>query len=446
MTIQTKKALALRALNESGIYVLPNAWDAGSAVLIERAGADIVATTSAGVSWGLGHPDGEQLTREENIEAIRRIAEAVQVPVSADVEAGYGLSDDEVAHTVTDVVAAGAVGINLEDSNAATGQLFPIAEQAERIRAARTAATKAGLPELVINARTDVFLFQIGAPEGRFDDVLERAAAYAEAGADVLFVPGLSDLAVIKKLTAASPLPVNIMVGPGSPSVEELQAAGVRRVSLGSAISQAAYALALRSAREVLTKGTYEELSTAESFADINGVPGSLRPWRASSEELLACGQGDAATTACRSEITTEAVGRAAHLPTVDPNRLLAAPGDASDAGAHLTTSIWLKRVVFSLQPHSAPLASATVWMPRIEVAYSAPTYRLSALLSQHHDVPAVLRDTNAPGAGRVAPPRAGISRHRGRGDRRGQDSREGEHTKEHNDPFQERPPKRLSS
>jgi 2-methylisocitrate lyase-like PEP mutase family enzyme len=271
-TNQNEKAATLRALNRSGSYVLPNAWDAGSAVLIERAGAAVIATTSAGVSWSLGRPDGERLTRAENIAAIRRIVDAVRLPVSADIEGGYGAAPADVATTVTDVVRAGAVGINLEDSNSATGALFSIEEQADRIRAARSAAARAGLPDLVINARTDVFLFQIGAPEGRYDDVLRRAAAYAEAGADVLFVPGLSDLSVIEQLTAAAPLPVNIMVGPGAPTVEELTAAGVRRISLGSAISQAAYAIALRSAKEILTKGTYEELRTPESFGDINNA------------------------------------------------------------------------------------------------------------------------------------------------------------------------------
>ncbi|WP_433223953.1 isocitrate lyase/PEP mutase family protein [Dactylosporangium sp. CS-047395] len=258
----------MRALNASGIYVLPNAWDVGSAILIQLAGAKVVATTSAGVSWGLGRPDGEQLTREENLVLVRAIAAAVDVPVTADVEGGYG----DVAATVREVVRAGAVGINLEDGDAATGTLHPATEQASRIRAARAAATGAGLAELVINARTDVFLFQIGAPAGRLDEVLARAAAYAEAGADILFVPGLTDLAVLERLTAAAPLPVNVMAGPGAPSIGELERAGVRRVSLGAAVAQAAYTLALRGAREVLTEGTYATLATAETYDDLNGA------------------------------------------------------------------------------------------------------------------------------------------------------------------------------
>lgn len=272
MTSQTDKAARLRQLGTTGIYVLPHVWDAGSAVLTARAGAKVIATTSAGVSWALGRGDGEQLTREENIAVIRRISEVVDVPVSADIEGGYGPAPDHVAQTVRDVIAAGAVGVNLEDSNSATGELFTVGEQAARIRAARTAATESGLPELVINARTDVYLFQVGAPENRLGDVLTRARAYADAGADLLFVPGLDQLDTIRQLVNASPLPINIMVGPGSPTVLQLANVGVRRVSLGSAIAQAAYGAALRASREVLSDGTYKALSYAASFGDINGA------------------------------------------------------------------------------------------------------------------------------------------------------------------------------
>jgi 2-methylisocitrate lyase-like PEP mutase family enzyme len=272
MTTQHELAATLRGLGESGIYVVPNAWDVGSAILTARAGAAVIATTSAGVAWGLGRADGEHLTRAENVELVARIAGAVEVPVTADVEGGYGAAPAEVATTIAGVVGAGAVGVNLEDSDSATGGLFPIAEQVARLRAARTAAEAAGLPELVINARTDVFLFQIGEPEGRFDDVVERAHAYAEAGADVLFVPGLTDLDVIATLVAAVPLPVNIMAGPGAPSVPELAAAGVRRVSLGAAVAQAAYSVVVRATREALGAGTYDTLADVEPFGDINGA------------------------------------------------------------------------------------------------------------------------------------------------------------------------------
>jgi 2-methylisocitrate lyase-like PEP mutase family enzyme len=268
---QRAKAVALRALHEGDIFVLPNAWDAGSAAMIASAGAPAIATTSAGVSWSLGRPDGQHLSRAEMVDAVARIVATVTLPVSADVEGGYGDDPSAVARTVTEVVRVGAVGINLEDSRAPGGPLFDPAEQAARIRAARQAATDAGLPELVINARTDVFLFGIGAPEGRLDDVLTRAAGYAEAGADSLFVPGLLDLDTLATLAARTALPVNVMAGPGAPELADLRKAGVRRVTIGQAISQAAYSLARRAAIEGLS-GRYDAIADADPFGDINGA------------------------------------------------------------------------------------------------------------------------------------------------------------------------------
>ncbi|WP_055596748.1 isocitrate lyase/phosphoenolpyruvate mutase family protein, partial [Streptomyces hirsutus] len=231
-----------------------------------------IATTSGGVAWSLGRGDGEQATRDEMLAAAARIAAAVDVPVTVDVESGYGAAPAEVARTVAAVVAAGAVGINLEDSRAAGGPLFTPEEQAGRIAAARTAATEAGLPELVINARTDVYLFGIGEESGRLDDVLARAAAYAEAGADGIFVPGLLDLAVLGDLSARSPLPVNAMAGPGGPSVAELAKVGVRRVSVGTGMAQAAYTAARRATLELLESGTYDALDDSLDFFQMNGL------------------------------------------------------------------------------------------------------------------------------------------------------------------------------
>ncbi|GAA3048437.1 hypothetical protein GCM10020229_69770 [Kitasatospora albolonga] len=211
---QQSRAVVLRELHKDGVLVLPNAWDAGSAALIARAGVKAIATTSGGVSWSQGKPDQQALSRDEMVEQVRRIAAAVELPVTADVEGGYGPAPEDVAATVEAVIAAGAVGINLEDSKP-DFTLFSADEQAERIRAARAAAERAGLPELVVNLRTDVFLFGIGEEAGRADDVLARAAVYAEAGADGLFVPGLLDLAVIAELVEGQPLPVNVMAGPG---------------------------------------------------------------------------------------------------------------------------------------------------------------------------------------------------------------------------------------
>lgn len=246
--------------------LLPNAWDVASAVAIAAAGARAIATTSAGVAWSLGVPDAGDLGADRAAEVIGRIAGAVDVPVSADIEAGYGYSPDAVARTVAAVTQAGAVGVNLEDRRDAGG-LYDIAVQADRIAAARAAADDV---PVWINARTDVFLS--GAYPVTSDGVaeaLKRATAYAEAGADSLFVPGLTALDAIAELVAG-PLPVAVMAGPGAPSVAEFTAVGVVRVSLGSAIAQAAYGLAARAAAELLTTGTYSSCAGGVDYVTMN--------------------------------------------------------------------------------------------------------------------------------------------------------------------------------
>ncbi|MGR3875609.1 isocitrate lyase/PEP mutase family protein [Streptomyces graminifolii] len=272
--IQRSRANTLRYLHGGGdVLVLPNAWDAASASQIAAAGAQAIATTSAGVAWALGRNDGHGMTRELAAEAIGRITASVDVPVTADIEGGYGTSPEDVAATVRAVVSAGAAGINLEDSVSPGGPLHDADLQAARIRAAREAAADAGLPVLFINVRTDVYLFNIGEESGRLDDVTRRAAVYAYAGADGLFVPGLVDLPTVAELATRTALPVNIMAGPGAPSVEELRKVGVRRVSVGSAIPQAAYALAKRAATEILDQGTYAVLADAEDYGNLNSFP-----------------------------------------------------------------------------------------------------------------------------------------------------------------------------
>lgn len=268
---QRERAETLRALHDSTL-VLPNAWDAGSAAVIAGAGAAAIATTSGGIAWSAGRPDGHGLSREEMVELVGRIARVVDVPVTADIEGGYGPSPDDVAATVRGVVAAGAVGINLEDSRAPGGPLFDPQEQAERVRAARAAATAAELPELWINVRTDVYLFGVGEPEGRLADVVARAEVYAEAGADSLFVPGLVDLDTLGALVKESPLPINAMVWPGAPTVAELAAVGVRRVSVGTAIAQAAYRVAERAAEELLADGSYGALVDGIDYGRLNSA------------------------------------------------------------------------------------------------------------------------------------------------------------------------------
>jgi 2-methylisocitrate lyase-like PEP mutase family enzyme len=272
VTVLEEKATQFRALHAEGsLLVLPNAWDPASAAVIAEAGAQAIATSSAGVAWAFGYPDGERLTRDVMLTAIGRIAAAVDVPVSADVEAGYGPAAEDVAATVRATLDAGAVGINLEDS-AAPGELYSAQAQAERIRAGREAADAGGVPSFVINARTDVFLRQIGEPEGRFDEVRSRADAYAEAGADCLFVPGLLDLATLEALVNASPVPLSVLARPAGPTIAELAATGVRRISVGPAISEAVYGLARRAARELLESGTYQSLGGAIAFPELQSL------------------------------------------------------------------------------------------------------------------------------------------------------------------------------
>jgi 2-methylisocitrate lyase-like PEP mutase family enzyme len=244
------------------VLVLPNAWDAASALVIADAGASAIATGSAGVAWSMGHKDGERMSRTEMVQAVARIAAAVQIPVTADMERGYG----DVSVTVAEIIDAGAVGMNLEDSLASGGPLADREEQADRIRAARQAAVAAGVPDFVINARTDVHLHGVGDPAGRPAEVLMRAKVYAEAGADCLFVPGLLDLNALKMLTTASPLPVNVLAGRGGPTIAQLAAAGVHRISLGGGVLLAAYASTHRAVTELLTGGTFD------GFADSSAV------------------------------------------------------------------------------------------------------------------------------------------------------------------------------
>jgi 2-methylisocitrate lyase-like PEP mutase family enzyme len=265
---QNERADYFRRLHERRPLILPNAWDAVSARVIEEAGALAIATTSAAVSWTYGRGDGQKIQREEMIRTIRSIVQAVEVPVTADVEGGY----DDLAETVRAVVAAGACGVNLEDSPGQNGETLLAPEaHAERIRTAREAARAAG-GDLVINARTDVYLFQVGAPETRFDEAVRRSNLYRAAGADCLFVPGVVDAETIAALVRAIDGPVNVMAGPGAPSIPELGKLGVARVSLGPAVALAALATTQRAARELLEQGTYSTLEQSLPFGKVNGL------------------------------------------------------------------------------------------------------------------------------------------------------------------------------
>ncbi|MEW2527926.1 isocitrate lyase/phosphoenolpyruvate mutase family protein [Streptomyces sp. NPDC047071] len=274
MTHVNDLATAFRDLHVPGSpLVLPNAWDAASARLVETAGAAAVATTSAGLAWALGAGDGDRLTRDQALGALARIVDTVSVPVTADIESGYAEDAAGVADTVRAVLAAGAVGVNIEDGRHGGGDpLRPLAEQAERIAAARGAADAAGVP-LFVNARVDTYLRGAGEePEERLALTLERAAAFLDAGADGVFVPGVVDPETVEALVAKVDGPVNVMAGPGAPPVARLAALGVARVSVGSGIAQAAHALVRGAARELLTEGTYGSLTGGLDFGEADGL------------------------------------------------------------------------------------------------------------------------------------------------------------------------------
>jgi 2-methylisocitrate lyase-like PEP mutase family enzyme len=274
---QSQRADAFRRLHQPDagrILVLPNAWDAMSARVIEDAGARAIATTSAGVAWALGRTDGEGLTRDQMINAVERITRVVRVPVTADVERGYGDGTPaDAAETVRRVIGAGAVGINLEDAPGRDGNtLIAIDEQVERIAAAREAASREGV-ELYINARVDTYLSQAGPPEGRFDETVRRAQAYVAAGTSGVFVPGVADAETLRALVPAVGAPLNVMAGRGaSLPIAELQALGVARVSLGPALTLAVMAQIRRAAAEVLKQGTYTGMQGGLTFPEADAL------------------------------------------------------------------------------------------------------------------------------------------------------------------------------
>jgi len=273
---QRERVEILRRLHQGPrILVLPNVWDVVTARIVEAAGFSALATTSAGVAFALGYPDGERISRAEMVAAVRRIAARVRVPVTADMEAGYGRTPQAAAETAREVIAAGAAGLNLEDAPADGDGLFDVALQAERVRAARESAEAAGVP-LVINARTDVFLASIGAPETRLSHAVRRLNAYRAAGADCLFAPGVTDRATIATLVREVGGPLNVLAGPGCPPVPELEALGVRRLSLGSGVMRATLGLVRRIAGELQGPGTFAALfgDQVPPHAEVNRLLG----------------------------------------------------------------------------------------------------------------------------------------------------------------------------
>ncbi len=259
-TTQAQQAERFRALHTGPrLLVLPNAWDAISARLIEEAGFPAIATSSAGVAWALGYADGERISRGEMLAVVRRIVLGVRIPVTADVEAGYGATPEAAAETARGVIAAGAIGLNLEDATD-EGRLLDLTLQVERVRAVREAGAAARVP-LVVNARTDAFEMKQWSPAERFTAAVRRANAYRAAGADCLFVPHVSDAGTIERLAREIAGPLNVIAGPPTPPLGELEALGVRRASLGPRIVQATLGLIRRITAELRERGTYEALT-----------------------------------------------------------------------------------------------------------------------------------------------------------------------------------------
>jgi 2-methylisocitrate lyase-like PEP mutase family enzyme len=243
-------AAEFRRLHADGILVLANVWDAMSARLVASLGARAVATTSAGVAWSNGYPDGDRLPVPLLLGAVERIARVVDVPLTVDCEGGYASDPSAVADTVAAVVGAGAVGINLEDG-------FDPPD----VLAAKVSAIRARGTDVFVNARTDVYLKSLAEPGRRVEETLRRAAIYRAAGADGLFVPGVVDREEIRAIAAACGLPVNVLVRTGLPHAAELASLGVRRLSAGSDVAEAVLGRAATLVRAFLADGASEPLS-----------------------------------------------------------------------------------------------------------------------------------------------------------------------------------------
>ncbi|HVH14703.1 MAG TPA: isocitrate lyase/phosphoenolpyruvate mutase family protein [Candidatus Angelobacter sp.] len=273
MRSQKDKARDFRALHHGKrILILPNAWDVPSARIFENEGFPAVATSSAGLMVSLGYPDGEVIDRDEFLSAIRRIGRVLSVPFSVDIVAGFGRTTKEVLITVKAILKAGGVGINIEDFAHATKKLDPIEREVENVRAIRKLGDTVGIP-LVVNARTDALRFGLGDEDAKFQEAVRRSIAYRDAGADCVYPMGLTEAALIGRFVKELDFPVNVMVRKGLPTVSELDRLGVARVSFGPGASYAALGLLKRAAKEVLERGTYQNLiDDTISFDELNSL------------------------------------------------------------------------------------------------------------------------------------------------------------------------------
>ena len=257
---QAQKAEQFRKMHHGPrMLVLANAWDVVSARILEECRHPAIATSSAAVAFSRGYPDGQRISRAEMLDVVGRIARAVRVPVTADLEAGYGTTAKDMAETTKAAIEAGAIGMNLEDSSDDESSLLDLPLQVEKVRAVRETAKSLTVP-FVLNARTDVYLASIGPEATRFDRTVERLRAYRDAGADCLFAPGLYDKETISNLVKAVAAPVNILITPQCPSLTELEKMGVARVSAGSTVMRAALHAVERIGKEMIESRSTETL------------------------------------------------------------------------------------------------------------------------------------------------------------------------------------------
>jgi 2-methylisocitrate lyase-like PEP mutase family enzyme len=272
---QVRRATWFRELHLSGHLLLPNAWDAASARVFEHAGFSAVGTTSGGIANARGLPDGETIGRARMLEEIRTIVEAVHVPVTADIEAGYGDAPGDVAGTVAAILDLGVVGANLEDRvhHSEVARLYQVDEQMARLEAARTEAGRRGI-HLLINARTDTFLLALGADlEERMALTIARGKAYLSAGADVVFVPGAIEVDTVRRLADAIGGPLSVMAMPAAPAATALFEAGACRVSLGNTAMLAALGALDLIARDVIRTGGWAAIErTFYGFAEAEAL------------------------------------------------------------------------------------------------------------------------------------------------------------------------------
>ncbi len=256
-----------RQLHESGCFVIPNPWDIGSARLLAQLGFSALATTSSGFAWSLGRPDNH-VSLEESLATLRSISNSVDVPVNADFEGGFAIEPEAVAANVTTATGTGIAGLSIEDSTGdQANPLFDFTLAVERVRAARRAIDDSGTG-VVLTGRSEGFI--VGRPD--LDETIRRLSAYAEAGADCLYAPGLRSMADIAVVVGAlAPKPVNVLVGSDFTTVAALAEAGVRRISVGGALARVAWNGFLRAAREIADRGTFTGLADAIPFAEIDG-------------------------------------------------------------------------------------------------------------------------------------------------------------------------------